>query len=326
LKAVFGVFAASIVSLAATPVARLISSEPVNVSGIVAPARNFVPLSVGDEVTTDHAAATVQFPDGNTVTLQPHSKLRIEQQGSGPVAHILQGGAISDVPRSYSDAVVNRVSKSGKVGGPLVPAGPMPASPTPTSEIAANQAASSAAANPALVYQTPAVRQPGSITPQASSFTGSFIPAQTGGSSPAGPEIIGPGGVTFNLSTVSTTTIVNGVSTVTTTYAIASVSQTITVNGVTAVVTTTPTTLVGDTVAVTAPTSGSDLSTITISTPSSSGGPPVTVSATTIESTVQAATQTVVNSGTVTGIASGTTVPTPTMAAVTTGSFSSGAS
>ena len=64
--------AIALLSFAAAPVARVISTEPVNVDGIVAPARNFVPLAVGNEVTTDRASAVVQFPDGSAVTLQPH--------------------------------------------------------------------------------------------------------------------------------------------------------------------------------------------------------------------------------------------------------------
>ena len=70
--------AAAIVSFAAAPVARMISAGPVDVDGILSPARNFVPLSVGNEITTDATSAVIQFSDGSAVTLQPHSKLRIE--------------------------------------------------------------------------------------------------------------------------------------------------------------------------------------------------------------------------------------------------------
>lgn len=207
--------AAALVSSAATPVARVISTQPVNVDGIVGPARNFVPLAVGNEVTTDSASAVVQFSDGSVVTLQPHSKLRIEGQPSGPVARVVQGSAIYDMARTPSSRPGNGASES------------------------------SVRISPGSAYRNPAARQPGATAPRARAFTGTFSPggSAAGVGSSTGPQIVSPNGVTINL-----TSVVNP-STGATTFVVSSIQQTImTPGGGTSVVTVTSGTLIGCTV------------------------------------------------------------------------------
>jgi hypothetical protein len=201
---------AALVSFAATPVARLISAQPVNVDGIIGPARNFVPLTVGNEITTDSASAVIQFTDGSVVTLQPHSKVRIEGQPSSPVARVVQGSAIYDVAHTSSGRLGNGT------GQPSV------------------------SDRSSRVNRIPARPQPGAPALRPGPFTGSFSP---GGPSASGPQIDGPNGVTINL-----TSAVNPV-TGATTFVVSSIQQTITIpGGETAVVTITSGTLIGATV------------------------------------------------------------------------------
>jgi hypothetical protein len=154
--------AAALVSFAATPVARVISAQPVNVDGIIGPARNFVPLTIGNEVTTDSASAVIQFADGSVVTLQPHSKVRIEGQPSSAVARVVQGTAIYDVAPASSSRLGNGTGQ--------------PNLRTPSG---------------------PTRPQPGASARRPAPFTGSFNP---GGPAGTGPQIDGPNGVTINLT------------------------------------------------------------------------------------------------------------------------------
>jgi hypothetical protein len=211
-------------SFAAAPVARVISTQPVNVDGIIGPARNFVPLAVGNEVTTDSASAVVQFRDGAMVTLSPHSKLRIEEEPSGPVARVIQGSAIYDVARTSSGRPVNSTSRPAlriPSGGPGLQ----------------SAARGSSSKTPSTVPGSPGTRQSGSIAPQVGSFTGSF--SSIGGD----PQIVSPSGIS-----VSLTSVVNP-GTGATTFVVSSIQQTVTLpGGGTAVVTVTSGPLIGATV------------------------------------------------------------------------------
>jgi len=282
------------VSFAAAPVARVISTQPVNVDGIIGPARNFVPLAVGDEVTTDGATAVIQFPDGSAVTLQPHSKLRIELQSSGPVARVLHGSAIYDVARTSSSRPVNGTSKSSS----RVPPGAVLSDPAGSRGIGYE--------TPGFVYRSPGARQSGAVAPQAMVLNGSFRPAASAGG--AGPEIVGPNGTTINL-----TAVVNP-STGTTTYVVSSIQQTITTpGGSSTVVTVTSGSLIGATVGL-----GASGTSFTFTPPGSSTPFTPQQTATAVQTGVQQA----INSGVANGtMPPGTQPPSPTP--VTTGQFSS---
>ena len=75
------------------PVARVIGTQPVDVNGVTAPASNFVPVSIGSDVSIKSGVAILQFVDGTSVTLQPNSQLRIEGQFSSPTVRIVRGAA-----------------------------------------------------------------------------------------------------------------------------------------------------------------------------------------------------------------------------------------
>ncbi len=289
--------AAAIVSLAAAPVARVISTAPVNVDGILGPARNFVPLALGAEVTTDGASAVIQFTDGTTVTLQPHSTLRIEGQPSAPVARVLRGSAIYDVPRTPSARPVNPANKPGVRVPPGAP------SPDPLT-------GSGSSVSVGYQYQGRPVRQPGAISPQAPAFIGSFSQGGAAAGDGAGPQILTPNGMTVNL-----TAVVNP-STGVTTYVVSSIQQTIsTPAGGTTVVAITSGPLIGATVTgIAVPGTSSTFA----FTPSGSSAPLTSAqAATAIQTGIQQAINTGVGTGT---LPAGTQPPAP--APVTNGQFS----
>ena len=269
----------TLVSFAATPVARVISTQPLNVDGIIVPARNFVPLAVGNEVTTDSASAVVQFPDGSAVTLQPHSKLRIEAQPSGPAARVVQGSAIYDV------------------------------APTPSGGPGKGASRSSVEISPSSVNRSPSARKPGAAAPRTGAFTGSFSPGASaaGIGTGTGPRILGPNGVTINLTPVVNST------TGATTYTVSSIQQTIaTPGGGTAVVTVTSGPLIGSTVG------GSTTGTSFTFTPPGSSTP---LTPTQTSTALQTGIQQAINSGVASGtLPAGTQPPSPTP--VGTGQFS----
>lgn len=306
-KILFLGVAVAIASFAATPVARVISAAPVDVDGILGPARNFVPLTLGAEVTTDGASAVIQFTDGTAVTLQPHSRLRIEGQPSAPVARVLRGSAIFDVARTPSSGSVNRTN-------------------TPNVRVPSGVALSDPAAGRGGSYQTPvsadylyrgqAARQPGVIAPQAAAFTGSFSRGGAAAGTGAGTQILGPNGMIVNL-----TSVVNP-STGATTYVVSSIQQTITTSsGGTAVVTITSGALIGTTVGgITTPTVGTS-ATFTF-TPSGSSTP---MTPQQVAAALQAGVQQAINNGVTNGsLPSGTQPPSP--APVTTVPFSASGS
>jgi hypothetical protein len=293
--------AAAIVSFAAAPVARVISSAPVNVDGILGPARNFVPLALGAEVTTDAASAVIQFTDGTAVTLQPHSKLRIEGQPSAPVARILRGSAIYDVARTPSTGPVNLANK---------PAVMVPSGAASYDSVTGRGSSYQTPLSGGYQYRGQAVRQPGAIAPQAAAFTGSFSRGGAAAGDGAGPQIITPNGMTVNLTAVVNPT------TGATTYVVSSIQQTLTTpGGVTTVVTVTSGPLIGS--AVTGIGAPGTSSTFAFTPPGSST--PLTPQQT--AAAIQAGIQQAINNGVGNGtLPTGTQPPAP--APVTNGQFS----
>ena len=292
---------AAIVSFAAAPVARVISAAPVNVDGILAPARNFVPLAIGAEVITGAASAIIQFTDGTAITLQPHSKLRVEGQASNPVGRVLSGSAIYDAARTHLSAPVNRAI-------------------TPNSKVSPGVASPAPAAGRDNSYQTPvtggsryrgqAVSQPGVIAPRAAAFTGSFSRGSFAAGAEAGPQILTPNGMTVNLTAVVNPT------TGATTYVVSSIQQNVTTStGSIAVVTITSGPLIGATVT---GISTSGTSSILTFTPSGTSTP---LTAQQTAAAVQTGIQQGINSGVTNGtLPAGTQPPTPSP--VTNGQFS----
>ncbi len=84
----------------ATPVARVISKSPIDVTGVTVPERDYVPVYTGDVISTHKSEAVLQFRDGRSVTLQPDSELKLEASGGSPSFRILRGSASYSLPPS----------------------------------------------------------------------------------------------------------------------------------------------------------------------------------------------------------------------------------
>jgi len=290
------------VAFGANPVGRVISSAPVDIDGIAGPARNYVPVGIGDEITTKSASAVVQFADGSGVTLQPNSKLRIEGQASNVSVRVVAGSAVYDLTHTSKVHVVN--SKGETVNGtfdhPLLPVGAQ--GPDPLTA--------------AVVYRSSPQRQTGMVVPSSAILYGTFVQRNVGvGSGPIDPAIILPNGLTINLS--SSTNATTGV----VTYTVTSVTATVTLpSGGTQAITITSGALIGDTI--TPPPAGSQTGTsaggVTVSTPN---GQAVTDPNSVLQSTVNTGVTTAINNST---LPANTTAPTP--APITTGQFSNSAS
>jgi len=201
---------------AAAPVARVIGSESVSVAGIDSPARNAVPVALGDEVSTEAGTAVIQFRDGSNVTLAPRSTLRVEGQAGRPVVRVVQGSVSYDLaPSSRVSIVSSRGETVSQILNAAVPVtAPLAASSAPVDPLAA-----------ATIYR--ANRQPGVVLPSTFALAGVFSAGGGGAAGSTSARVVLPTGLTLNL----TATVTNGV----TTYTIASIEQlvTTTTNGVT---------------------------------------------------------------------------------------------
>jgi len=286
----------------ANPVGRVISSAPLDINGIAAPARNFVPVSIGDEITAKGAAAVVQFPDGSGVTLQPNSRLRIEGQPSNVSVRVLSGSAVYDLARTSTIRVVNSKGQmvSSAVNRPLVP-------------VTSQQGSDPLTA--AVVYRGSRTPPAGTVVPGSSILVGTFVPASSvAGGAPIDPAIILPNGETINLTATTNST------TGAVTYTVSSITATVTLpSGATTTLTITSNPsgggLIGDTVTppVSGAASGTSASGVTISTPSG----PVTNANTLLQNTVSTGVTNAITNNT---LPSGTTAPAPSP--VSTGQFS----
>ena len=84
---------AVLLAAAQAPVAQVSSTEPFLLSGARVPVAGVSswPLSAGDEVSTDAAAAVIAFRDGSRVTLNKQSKAKLESKGEGLILRLLNG-------------------------------------------------------------------------------------------------------------------------------------------------------------------------------------------------------------------------------------------
>jgi len=296
----------SMVAFSANPVGRVISSASVDVDGIAAPSRNFVPVSIGDEVTTKGAPAVVQFPDGSGVTLQPNSKLRIEGQPSNISVRVLSGSATYDLARASIVRVVNNKGQSMNAAGArsMVP-------------LTSQQGSDPLVAG--VVYRGSRQPVPGTVTPGSAILFGTFIRGISAGGAPIDPAIILPNGETINL--VATVNPTSGA----VTYTVTSITTTVTLPGggtTTITITSNPATggLIGDVVTppVSGAANGTSASGVTISTPA---GGAVTNPNTLLQNTISAGVTTAINNST---LPNGTTAPSPSP--VSSGQFSNSGS
>jgi len=270
----------------------------VSVAGISAPARNAVPVSIGDEVATNRGIATVQFRDGSNITLQPSSLLRIEGLSNRPVVRVVRGSATYDLAAASRVSVVNsRGETVSRILDAAVPSVSQPGSGSLLTDPLAG------------VAMFRASRQSGAVVPPTAAFSGVFAASGSPADGTGTAKVVLPNGLTLNLTATTT----NGV----TTYTVASIESTVGNKTLTITSDTTNSGLIGATVqglgGVTQ-TGGSVNITLT---PSGSTTPiPAATAQTAIQTNVNAAVQTAVSNGT---LPAGTTPP--TVSPVGTGEF-----
>ena len=241
------VFIAGGAALASVPVARVISTEPVAIDWIAAPARNFTPVGLGGDVKTGSASALLQFPDGTSVTLQANSELKIEGTVGKPVIRVITGSA------NYKLSPKSRIRIAN--GGGLEPVTAVNTnnrvntvvqhSLTPAGAIGQT---GNGLLTAAMIYKASPVPTAGVILPSSPILTGAFAAGKgaapgffggasldvTGGSA----QIILPN----NFETINLVAVVNPVNNLVT-YTVASITETVPLStGGTATITITGTT------------------------------------------------------------------------------------
>lgn len=160
----------SAVALSAAPVARVISTQPIEVGGITAPARNFVPIATGEAITTHQAPAVVQFRDGSNVVLQPNSELRVEELSSHLVVHVVSGTARYNLGPKSNIQVLN--TKGHLVNEAVASALASPA--------VLNAARPSVGSTPSLAAMLPRTGLTGRVTPGSVTSPASFSSMSSG--------------------------------------------------------------------------------------------------------------------------------------------------
>lgn len=293
----------------AAPVARVISTEPIVVDGITAPARNYFPVGLGADVSTGSASAVLQFPDGTSLVLDSNSKLKIAGPAGKPEVRLIRGSA------RYVLAPNFRGSVSG--GGRTDTAKTVDYAFAQPGRLGQSVSLSSATA----MYLGSVGQSAGVIAPSSAISTGSFAAGNTmlgvfianprvGGS---GPQIIlpGAGGAQVINLTAHTDPVTQVV-----TYTVASISQTVILpGGGTQVITVSNNALIGTTVGgISGATPSGSTAQITFTAPGTSTPLPATQVATAI---------TAVQTTALTQTPAGSTAPAAT--SVSTGVFSSSA-
>lgn len=185
----------SAAGFAATPVARVISTAPVEVAGIMAPARNFVPAGAGDEVIAREQAVVVQFRDGSDVVLQPNSRIVLQGEADHPSVRILRGAARYNLAPGYKLRILD--SKGEALDAMLGRAVQQS-----SQYVRADNWASSG-----LIYRISGVAKPAGAI-----LTGQFYLSGTPAAGGSGPQIVTPSGMRVNLAQVGNTFVVSSIS------------------------------------------------------------------------------------------------------------------
>jgi hypothetical protein len=303
----------AVTSFGQQPIAKIISNEPIEINGIMAPARNYVPIGLGGEVSTHSSTAVIQFSDGSTVSLQPNSQLRIEGSTGSPRVNLLRGSAQSKLtPGSHTR--FSAANTTDPVVDQLI-----------DNKTASRAATASPSVSDALIYRATANRSTNAILPGSPVSAGAFsvasisqgtffkAAATTPGGTASGPSITTPSGLVINLTAqVNPTTGVVS-------YTVASITQTVTQpNGVVSTVQVTSGSLIGATVSGVSSSTSSGSSVAISVTPVGQTTPLTPTQATqAVQTGVNTAIQTAVQSG---QLQSGTTPPSPSP--VSTGVFS----
>ena len=84
---------AAVATFGGTPIANVISAESIDVNGITAPARNYIPIELGGKSPPAIRRPRLNSPTDTTVVPQPNSVMKIDGKAGSPDIHLLQGSA-----------------------------------------------------------------------------------------------------------------------------------------------------------------------------------------------------------------------------------------
>jgi hypothetical protein len=100
-------------ALAGPPIASVAGAAKLQVNGVTIPTRSDVPVSVGDELTTQSGSATLKFRDGTGIVLHANTQAKIAGNEATPTVRILRGMA------TYSLAPNTKVRVEDDNGTPV---------------------------------------------------------------------------------------------------------------------------------------------------------------------------------------------------------------
>jgi hypothetical protein len=186
---------------AATPVASIVGTEPLEVSGVVVPALHRVPVALDDDVLTRNNAAVMRFQDGSEIVLQPNSRVRLENSNGTVAAHIVSGSATYKIaPRSKLKIID---SKHAVVNSMLDHV---------STEINA-AVASDKLAQGAVAYRASAAHGTGMVLPANAISYGKFTSGTKGAiiAPNGGSRIMTPSGVQIEVTTVNGQLVITNV-------------------------------------------------------------------------------------------------------------------
>jgi hypothetical protein len=174
-------------------VASIAGTEPLEVSGVVVPARHRIPVALGDDVLTHSHTAVLHFQDGSEIVLQPNSRVRLENSNGTVAARMVSGSATYKLAPRSSLKVVN--SKDAVVNSML----------DHVSVDMKAAVASSKLAQEAVSYRASAARATGMVLPANAISFGSFgSGTKTALGTPSGAShIITPSGVQIEVTTAN---------------------------------------------------------------------------------------------------------------------------
>lgn len=179
--------------IAATPVASIFSTEPIEVSGVVIPALQRVLVALDDEVLTRNNAAVMRFQDGSEIALQPNSRVRLEKSNGTVGAHIVSGSATYKIAPQSS---LKLIDSMGAVVNSMTAA-----------------ASSVKLAQGAVAYRASAAPGAGIVLPANAISYGQFTPGTRDavGIPNTGPRILTPSGVQIEVQIVNGQTVITNV-------------------------------------------------------------------------------------------------------------------
>jgi hypothetical protein len=186
---------------AANPVASVVGTDPLEVSGVVVPALHRVPVALDDDVLTRNNAAVLSFRDGSEIVLQPNSRVRLENSNGTFAAHIVSGSATYNIAARSTLKIID--SKDAVVNSML-------------DHVSAEMNAAVASgklAQEAVAYRATAASGTGMILPTNAISYGKFTSGSKSaiGTPNGGSRILTPSGVQIEVTTINGQLVITNV-------------------------------------------------------------------------------------------------------------------